>query len=70
MKKQRGEVTSGGGIGIFGLLGVIFITLKVLEIGPVATWSWWWVTAPLWGGFVLAVFILIVCAVFVARLKS
>lgn len=34
------------GIGFFGLLALIFITLKLLGyIG----WSWWWVTVPLWG---------------------
>ena len=29
------------------LLGVFLILLKYLEIGPVATWSWWWVLSPL-----------------------
>ncbi|MGB6114320.1 MAG: TIGR04438 family Trp-rich protein, partial [Comamonas sp.] len=28
------------------ILGVILVALKYLEIGPVATWSWWWVLAP------------------------
>jgi small Trp-rich protein len=27
-------------------LGLILLALKYLEIGPVATWSWWWVLAP------------------------
>jgi small Trp-rich protein len=30
----------------FILLGVLLTALKVLEIGPVATWSWWAVVAP------------------------
>lgn len=34
----------------FTVLGLIFITLKLC--GTI-TWSWWWVTAPLWGGFAL-----------------
>ncbi|GAD21109.1 TIGR04438 family Trp-rich protein [Acidovorax sp. MR-S7] len=29
------------------LLGLLLILLKYLEIGPVATWSWWWVLSPL-----------------------
>lgn len=29
------------------LLGLLLIALKYLEIGPVATWSWWWVLSPL-----------------------
>ncbi len=28
------------------ILGVILVALKYLEIGPVATWSWWWVLVP------------------------
>jgi small Trp-rich protein len=45
--------SGSGGIGFFGLLGIVFITLKLAGITEVATWSWWWVTAPLWGGFAL-----------------
>lgn len=37
---------SSGGIGVFGLLLVLFIGLKIT--GNI-DWSWWWVTAPLWG---------------------
>jgi hypothetical protein len=44
--------SSSSGIGFFGLLGIVFITLKLL--GYVA-WSWWWVTAPLWGPALLVV---------------
>ena len=40
-----------GGIGILGAFFLLFVTLKLTEIGPVAEWSWWWVTSPLWGGF-------------------
>lgn len=32
-------------IGFFGLLTLIFITLKLM--GYIA-WSWWWVLSPLW----------------------
>ena len=38
---------------------LIFLTLKLAEIGPVAHWSWWWVTAPIWGVFALALLILV-----------
>jgi small Trp-rich protein len=27
-------------------LGIILLLLKYLEIGVVATWSWWWVLSP------------------------
>lgn len=32
----------------FGILALIFITLKLAGIGVVANWSWWWVLSPLW----------------------
>lgn len=37
--------STGGGIGFFGLLAIVFITMKLL--GKI-DWSWWWVLAPLW----------------------
>jgi len=37
-----------GGLGIGTILFLIFLTLKLAEVGPVAQWSWWWVTSPLW----------------------
>lgn len=54
--------TSSSGIGVFGLLGVVFVTLKLLGITEVSNWSWWWVTLPFWGGigFVLAIMATIV----------
>lgn len=33
---------------LFGILGLIFVTLKLAEIGAVATWSWLWVLSPFW----------------------
>ena len=39
-------------ISFMSLLGIAFIVLKLLGV---ITWSWFWVTAPLWGGFVLAI---------------
>ena len=37
-----------GGLGIGTILFLIFLTLKLAEVEPVADWSWWWVTSPLW----------------------
>ena len=33
---------------VLTILFLIFLTLKLANIGLVATWSWWWVTSPLW----------------------
>ena len=32
--------SGGGGLGIGGVVTVVFITLKALEVDPVANWSW------------------------------
>jgi small Trp-rich protein len=31
---------------VFIVIGVLLIGLKLVEIGPVAAWSWWWVLSP------------------------
>ena len=36
---------SGGGLGLAGVLTVIFFVLKVLGV---IDWSWIWVFSPLW----------------------
>jgi len=52
--------SSSGGIGIVGLLGVAFVVLKLCGV---IDWSWWWVTAPFWAGFVIVIPLLILAAV-------
>ncbi len=36
---------SSGGIGIGGVLLIVFIVLKLCGV---IAWSWWWVLSPLW----------------------
>lgn len=43
-----------------GLCTLLFITFLVLKLCDVITWSWWWVTAPLWIGVAVVVVILLV----------
>ena len=52
--------SSSSGIGLTGVLFVVFLVLKLT--GNI-DWSWWWVTSPLW---IPAVFLL--CIVFGAIL--
>lgn len=55
---DKNSTASSGGVGFFGLMFLILMTLKLTNY---IDWSWWWVTAPLWGGFALILlFILIV----------
>lgn len=44
------------GIGVLGLLGVVFVTLKLVGV---INWSWWYVTMPFWGGAVLWIAIIL-----------
>ncbi len=41
---------SAGGIGFLGLLGIVFIVLKLCGV---INWSWWIVLLPLYGGFAI-----------------
>lgn len=49
--------SSSGGIGLAGLLAVLFIGLKLT--GHIA-WSWWWVLSPLWISAALGLLLLTV----------
>lgn len=46
-----------GGIGVVSLLGVVFIVLKLCGV---IDWSWWWVTAPIWGEIGVALVIAVI----------
>jgi hypothetical protein len=52
--------SSSNGLGIGTILFLIFLTLKLAEIGPVQYWSWWWITSPLWIPLSLVVIILFI----------
>lgn len=54
---------SSGGISVLGLLGVAFVVLKLCGV---INWSWWWVTAPFWGGLAIVLVILAMIAFGVA----
>ena len=49
--------SSGGGIGLLGLLGIAFIVLKLCHV---IDWSWWWVTCPFWIGIPIVLFIILI----------
>ena len=40
--------SSSAGFPVALVLTLIFVTLKLAQIGVVASWSWWWVLSPLW----------------------
>lgn len=70
LKKNRelimSKVQTSNGIGFGGILGLIFITLKLTEV---IDWSWWWVLSPLWIpiGVVLIVYVIALAALLVVK---
>lgn len=50
------------GFPILGILGLIFVTLKLAGIGVVAAWSWWLVLLPFYIGLVILGLVFIVGA--------
>jgi hypothetical protein len=43
---------SGSGLSLTAVLFIVFIVLKLT--GNI-TWSWWWVTSPLWIPFLIGI---------------
>ena len=61
MSESKSQSSSRGGIGFMGMLGILFIGLKLTGY---IDWSWWWVLAPLWGPLVfLGVMLAVVAGV-------
>ena len=44
-KNETKTVATGGGMSIVGLLGIVFVVLKLTGV---IAWSWLWVLAPFW----------------------
>jgi hypothetical protein len=67
MNDKSVRVSSG-----ISLSGLTFIVFLVLKLCGVIDWSWWWVTAPLWGPFALLIaglFIYIMIAAIIALIR-
>ncbi len=59
MSSNSGSASVGG----IGLPGVLFVVFLVLKLIGVISWSWWWVTAPLWIPAGLALLIGLFCLI-------
>lgn len=62
---QETKVVNSGGIGLSGLLTVLFVGLKLTNY---ISWSWIWVLAPLWIPAAIAVGLILI-AVLMALVK-
>ena len=53
-----------GGNGFFGLLGIVFIVLKLTGY---INWSWWIVLSPIWGSILVGLLIFLVVSFVIYR---
>ena len=56
--------SSSGGIGFFGLLGIVFIVLKLTGY---INWSWWIVLSPIWRSILVGLLIFLVVSFVIYR---
>jgi hypothetical protein len=61
--------TQTTGVGILGVLQIVFIVLKLTGV---ITWSWWMVLMPLWIniGIIILFLVIVFLVVFIKELKS
>ena len=62
-----GKQKSSNGINILTLLFLLFLGLK---LSNVINWSWWWITAPIWGEFAFCAIGVIITVVYRAFKKK
>jgi len=58
--------SSSSGIGLSGLLTVLFVGLKLTNV---IAWPWIWVLSPIWISFLLVTIIIILALIATALLK-
>lgn len=57
-------------LGFLNTVGVVFVVLKLLQVEPVHSWSWFWVLCPFWLTFALGVVFLLVFGIMYAVVGS
>ena len=65
MSENNKNTVLGGGLTFLQALFLVFLVLKLTGKTVVATWSWWWVTAPLWSGLAIVLVILLIGLLFI-----
>ena len=46
------------------IIEITFVLFLILKLFNIINWSWWWVTAPLWGYYGLITLIIILILIF------
>ena len=69
---EKDNKQNGTALSLPVLIFLVFLVLKLAGIGQVATWSWLWVTSPLWIGFALGIFLVVaalILGIIASRIK-
>ena len=48
---------TSGGVSLLGILTIVLIALKLTNF---IDWPWVWILAPIWGGAILFIFVVVV----------
>jgi len=54
-QKTKVEVKAG-----YSTCTLLFITFLVLKLCGVINWSWWWITAPIWGPLAIIALLMLI----------
>ena len=57
IRMRKNKMHDGMSDSTFESVFIVFLTLKLTHV---IDWSWWWVTAPIWGSFLIAVVVLLI----------
>lgn len=66
MSERKSSSNSSTGISFLGMLGILFIGLKLTGY---IDWSWWWVLLPLYGGILLVLAVGVIGLIVLGVLK-
>jgi hypothetical protein len=71
VRTQRVLSISFRGIHVFGGLVLLSFVAIVFKLLHVITWSWWWITMPLWAGLAVlwGLFIVFFLLVLIAEMS-
>lgn len=65
--QENNNIPATGGVGFGGLLGLIFIVLKLCKV---INWPWIWVLAPIWIPLALILLLSIVLIIMILCQKT
>ena len=70
MSENKINGVLGTGLTFVQVLFIVFLILKLTGVTAVASWSWWWITSPLWIGVALvaSIWVFILLGLFLAAI--